>query len=174
MSEGDVLPKHVKAEYESKRKNLIMTLIIAYHNAGVEAEYLKKYDESEHHFSNGSEVGLKYFGKMDEMTRLLQKSLIQVKRVKAVQSVQKWNKGKKDSQGLKSPTEGLSMTSNNSRELKLAHNKMLGDSSSESKNFMQRTKNRSPPPILKPKNKVKSQERFRKITRRAGNMSVLK
>jgi hypothetical protein len=36
IDEGDVLPKYIKDEYEEKRKNLIMTLIIAYHNSGVE------------------------------------------------------------------------------------------------------------------------------------------
>lgn len=55
LEEGDVLPAYVKKEYEEKRKNLIMTLIIAYHNAGVECEYLEKYDEALHHYKNGYE-----------------------------------------------------------------------------------------------------------------------
>ena len=36
LDEGEVLPSYVKTEYEDKRKNLIMTLMIAYYNAGVE------------------------------------------------------------------------------------------------------------------------------------------
>ena len=48
-----------------------MTLIIAYHNAGVECEYLQKFAEAQHHYENGSGAGLKYFGDNDEMTQLL-------------------------------------------------------------------------------------------------------
>ena len=54
-----------------RENNLIMTLIIAYHNAGVECEYLQKFAEAQHHYENGSGAGLKYFGDNDEMTQLL-------------------------------------------------------------------------------------------------------
>lgn len=50
-----------------------MTLMIAYHNAGVECEYLTKYDEAQHHYANGSHVGHKYFGDQDDMTKLMDK-----------------------------------------------------------------------------------------------------
>ena len=170
MNGGPRLPTHVKNEYEAKRKNLIMTLIIAYHNAGVESEYLRKYDEAEHHFSNGSEVGLKYFGKMDEMTRLLQKSLSQVKRAKAVQSVQKWNKGRK------SPSDVLSLTSNNSKDLKFTRTKVLKETSSEDKRFGLRNTTKSPVAIPKHhKNNMKSQDYMAsRPTKRTGNKSVIR
>ncbi|CAI2379634.1 unnamed protein product [Moneuplotes crassus] len=169
INEGEVLSKKVKVDYEAKRKNLIMTLVIAYHNAGVESEYLKKYDESEHHFLNGSEVGLKYFGKMDEMTRLLQRSLAQIKRVKAAQSVKKWKTRKK------SPTDMLSMTSDQSREKRLHNHSVLKDSSSEDHRLFPRSSNRSPSSISKPQNKTLSQERLRMAnTRKSGNISVMK
>ena len=56
---------------KKRENNLIMTLIIAYHNAGVECEYLQKFAEAQHHYENGSGAGLKYFGDNDEMTQLL-------------------------------------------------------------------------------------------------------
>jgi len=76
------------AEFEEKRKNLIMTLIIAYYNAGVECEYLHKYEEAESHYKNGTDCGRKYFGEKDEMTLTLKKSLEQVKRMNGNKSTQ--------------------------------------------------------------------------------------
>lgn len=171
LDEGHRLSKQVKNEYDEKRKNLIMTLIIAYHNAGVECEYLQKYDESEHHYQNGSDVGSKYFGKMDEMTRLLQRSLNQIKRLQASKSVQKWNKGRK------SPTDVLSLTSSNSKDIKFGNSKVIKQSDSEERHYLNRTANRSP---MINKNiyihtKHKSQDKLiKKSLRKNANMSVLK
>jgi hypothetical protein len=170
IEEGHQLSKQAKDEYDEKRKNLIMTLIIAYHNAGVECEYLQKYEESEHHYQNGSDVGLKYFGQMDEMTRLLQRSLNQVKRQQASKSVQKWSKGRR------SPNDVLSLTSNNSRDIKFGNTKVIVKVESEERQYVNKTANRSPvenKTYFHSKNKSYDRAAKRPLRKHA-NMSVMK
>jgi hypothetical protein len=127
------------------------------------------------------ECGQKYFGNLDEMVKLMQKSLDQVRRMQASKSTQQYQFGRK------SPSDVMSLTSHNSvnknflsgkRDKTVPKKRLNHDSSNEGPAFVPRSGAKSPEFSIKSihiNSKNKSQDRLvKKVPRHLSNISSLK
>lgn len=74
------LPWFKREAYLDKRMNLVMTLIISYHNAGVECEYLDKYEEAAGHYEKGLGLSQGNLKKASDMAISFKKSLRSIRK----------------------------------------------------------------------------------------------
>lgn len=88
----------------------IAVLAIAYHNLGVEQEFLKKYEQSILSYSKGVEVAERYLGAKHAICLTLKNSLVAAKKTAASQAY----RAKND----KKPNSGYSINNNNNNKKK--------------------------------------------------------
>ena len=104
----------LREETATPKADRIAVLAIAYHNIGVEQEFLKKYDQSLSSYRKGVEVADRYLGPNHSITVTLRNSCVAARRAIIAKDPQarsqlaaKKTKAKKSKGGVRPETEGM-------------------------------------------------------------------